>query len=192
MYWKLVFLPNKKPVFSKNYKNIKCRNFRYLRHFSSFIQRKNMRPIFSKYCMFILLVFCFFNCKTYQNVDWIKPKLPKEERSVSFEPKQISRIKEGDSLMVIASNSKKYYLIYSESVNDSIQGLFWKFENQTFEFPRSRRIAFSEIEELRVRKFNLGTTLGVGIGVPVMSLVIYWGVIVHQAVSDLEDYLDDN
>jgi len=160
MYWKLVFLPNKKPVFSENYKNIKSRNFRYLRHFSSFIQRKNMRPIFSKYCLFILLAFCFFNCKTYQKVDWIKPSLPKEERSVSFELRQLSRLLEGDSLNIALEKGKSRKLIFEKIENDSLKGLVWQENNFPVKKLYHSGVLLSDIKELKVSRVNVPVTIG--------------------------------
>lgn len=144
--------------------------------------------------MVFALIFCLVlaSCKVYQNVDWINPKLPIEDRKESFELRQLERITKGDSLLLIARDSKNYYFIYSQTVNDSIQGLFWKFQNQRIQFPISSSFPVSQIEELKVRKYDLGTTLQVAIGIPVMVFVITGCVILYENVMDLDNLFEGN
>lgn len=151
-----------------------------------------MRWLLFKYCFVFALIFFFTNCKTYQKVDWVKPLLPKEERSISFELRQLSRIQQGDSILVITRNSTKYYLIYSLSENDSIQGLFWKYGNQRIQFPVNSGFAVSELKELKVRKFDLGTTLKVAIGIPLTAIAIIGSVNLYQNIPEINDIFDAN
>lgn len=113
-------------------------------------------------------MFLFNSCKVYQKVDWIKPNLPMEERSKYFEPRQLSRISDGDSLYIKTIDNKSYDIIFSMVRNDSIQGLFWQKNNRRIKVAIETGIPISDIKTLKVKKFDMGTTILAVVSIPIV------------------------
>ncbi|MBN3519529.1 hypothetical protein JYB62_05890 [Algoriphagus lutimaris] len=118
--------------------------------------------------LFLMVFLVGTSCKTYQKVDWIKPNLAVEERSKYFEPRQLSRISEGDDLFVLTKDSVSYDITYSEVRNDSIQGLFTQKNNKRLRVPIETGVPISEINMIKVKKLNKGATLLTVISVPLV------------------------
>ncbi|WP_296699535.1 hypothetical protein [Algoriphagus sp.] len=129
--------------------------------------QKNIEILF-----LIIMLFCV-SCKVYKKVDWINPQLPKEERNKYFEPRQLSRITEGDSLYIKTKDSRSFDIIFSDVRNDSICGLFFQKNNKRLRTPIQTGIPISEINELKVRKFDWLTSLGVSLGVPILVWITF-------------------
>ncbi|MEN2283675.1 hypothetical protein AAGF08_16145 [Algoriphagus sp. SE2] len=123
--------------------------------------------------LIILLFMSFTSCKTYQKVDWIKPPLPKEERSILFESRQLSRLKEGDKIYIKTKDSLSYDIVYSMVQNDSIKGQFLQKNNRRIKVPIDTGIPLSQVHMLKVKKSNLLASIGVGVIVPV-SIWVYF------------------
>lgn len=119
------------------------------------------------------LIFCFIfsSCKTYKKVDWINPKILKEDRKEYFEPRQLSRISEGDYLSVLTTDSTAYEITYTGIRNDSIQGLFTRKNNLKIREPIESGIPISDIYVLKVKRVNGWVSLAVGVAIPLMI----WG-----------------
>ncbi len=122
--------------------------------------------------LLIGLIFCS-SCKVYKKVDWIKPQIPKEERSKFFEPRQLGRISEGDSLYIKTKDSISFDMIYATVRNDSIHGLFWQKNNRKIKIPIESGIPISDIQMIKVRKFDWVTTIALGLGIP-FAVFIYF------------------
>ena len=115
------------------------------------------------------LIFCliFSSCKVYQKVDWIEPKMPVESRNKYFEPRQLSKISEGDYLDVLTIDSISYEITFSMVRNDSIQGLFTQKNNRRIKFPIQSGIPISEIKMIKVKKFNYVATMLTVVSIPI-------------------------
>ncbi|SIN71499.1 hypothetical protein SAMN05444394_1087 [Algoriphagus halophilus] len=116
--------------------------------------------------MFLLVFLVGTSCKTYHKVDWIKPNIPVEERSKYFEPRQLSRISEGDDLFVLTKDSVSYDITYSEVRNDSIQGLFTQKNNRRLKVPIETGVPISEIYILKVKRVNFWASFGAVATIP--------------------------
>lgn len=116
--------------------------------------------------IFLLVFLVGTSCKTYQKADWIKPNLPIEKRSKYFEPRQLSRISEGDYLLVQTKDSVSYDITYSEVRNDSIQGLFTQKNNRRLKVPIETGVPISEIKILKVKRVNYWASFGAVATIP--------------------------
>lgn len=115
-----------------------------------------------------LSVFLFSSCKVYQKVDWTKPPLPKEERSISFETRQLSRLVEGDKLYIKTKDSLSYDIVYSMVQNDSIKGQFLQKNNKRIKVPIDTGIPLSQVHILKVKRKNTLLSIGTVIAIPLV------------------------
>ncbi|WP_373398137.1 hypothetical protein V8V91_27390 [Algoriphagus halophilus] len=122
--------------------------------------------------IFLLVFLVGTSCKTYQKVDWIKPNLPVEERSKYFEPRQLSRLSEGDHLSVLTTDSTAYEITFKEIRNDSIQGSFTRKNSLRIRVPFESGIPISDISVLKVKEVNGWLTFAVFIAIPGTFLLV--------------------
>ncbi len=115
-----------------------------------------------------LLVMMNISCKTYQKVDWTKPPLQKEERSITFETRQLSRLEEGDKLYIKTKDSLSYDIVYSMVQNDSIKGQFLQKNNRRIKVPIDTGIPLSQVHILKVKRGNTLLSIGTVIAIPLV------------------------
>ncbi|MBN7816057.1 hypothetical protein [Algoriphagus pacificus] len=93
--------------------------------------------------------------------------MPAESRNKYFEPRQLSKISEGDYLDVLTIDSISYEITFSMVRNDSIQGLFTQKNNRRIKFPIQSGIPISEIKMIKVKKFNYVATMLTVVSIPI-------------------------
>lgn len=131
---------------------------------------KNLTNIGFQIFLLVLFLSLLFSCKSYRNVDFINPQIPKEERSKTFEPRQIDRIKAEDKLFLTMKNGTSYDIIYSMVENDSIKGLFLQKNNRRLKNPINSGVPYDQIESMKIGKTSAPATIGFSLGV--LGLVI--------------------
>lgn len=111
------------------------------------------------------------SCKTYQPIDLIRPKVKKEERTLSFEMRQLDRLDEVDSLKIEGLDKDDLFLIFQSISNDSIKGTIWKKGGKKLQEPIDSGVPIKEMRAIYVRKYDSTTTLMlIFVGFPVAAI----------------------
>lgn len=133
-----------------------------------------------KSILFFTRLFCLIlfltACKTYQPIDWVKPKVQKEQRTLAFEERQLEKLSVGDSLHIERLNADPVFLIFHSISNDSIKGVVWKTDKRRLQIPIESGIPIRQVKAIEVRKFDTSSTLlFVFVALPVFTLGIAVG-----------------
>jgi hypothetical protein len=83
----------------------------------------------------LLLILFLPACKTYQPIDWVKPKHQKEQRTLAFKERQLERLSVGDSLQIERLDAAPVFLLFHSISNDSIKGVVWKTDKRRLQIP---------------------------------------------------------
>lgn len=130
----------------------------------------------------IMTLLLVSSCKVYRQVDSVSPEVSKEERSKSFELRQIEQINHGDSLYVKMKDGNNFHAIYEKAENDSLKGLFWQKNDKKMVIAMESGVPLQQIESLKVRRFSWGATVGFASGFLIIPAMI--GLLAVQQMFD--------
>lgn len=121
----------------------------------------NLRCLFPLFL--VLLLVSLGGCKAYRDIENLKPKYPEEEKGNDFSLISLKKLVEGDRLSVKLKTGREYHLTYHQLNEENIKGTVSKIDGKKVETPEEIEIPVSLIEEMKVKRYSPGATIGLSI-----------------------------
>ncbi|WP_026950099.1 hypothetical protein [Algoriphagus mannitolivorans] len=115
-----------------------------------------------------------FSCKTYRNVENLKPAVSKEIQEGPFVKESLSKLNEGDKVIVYLITGEKYYLNYKQINGKDLVGIIGKLNKEKIEPNQRLEIPIDHIEKVYVYRFSAAATTPV---VLISALGIFVGIV---------------
>lgn len=130
-----------------------------------------------KYIAMVCLLFCIpISCKSFRNVEKIKPSLKAEYEEGKFNPKELGKLRMGD-LISVQTNKAMYVMRFKNIESGEVKGLLETNPLTQKRLSKTERyeigIPISEIEIVKVSKFNAPATVGLSAGA-LVGIYMLW------------------
>ena len=96
-----------------------------------------------------LLLSLFFSCKTYRNVENIRPYTDRTERLDGIAPEEMDKLNPGDQLAIRMLDGKSHRFTYVQTLDGIVYGTYGRDKN-----PKSIEIPLAEVQDVRVKRIN--------------------------------------
>jgi hypothetical protein len=116
-------------------------NFGMVLNANSFIMKKVLLPV--------LIGLLLFSCKTYRNVDNIRPYNDRSLRRDGISLADMEKLNPGDLLSVRMMDGKSHRFAYVQTLDSIVYGTFGRDKN-----PKTIEIPLEQIKDVRVKRIN--------------------------------------
>jgi hypothetical protein len=131
----------------------------------------------NKSCLLLILVFLqvfLGGCKGYRNLENLKPKYSEEAKGGDFSQISITKLVEGERILVRIKSGKEYHMYYKQMNGQNLQGAVWKINEVNVQPTEELEIPISEIAKVWAYRHNLPITVMVSLfGTFLLVLMIY-------------------
>jgi hypothetical protein len=137
-----------------------------------------MKNLIKSLVVGLLLLILFPSCKTYRNVENLKPSIPLAQRTEVFDITSLEKLIEGDRIIIQSKNNKLYHAYFKLVQGEMLMGTLWKEDSKKLYSPQAFQLQLSKIEHLKVLRVSAAATIPVVIisamGILVGIVVIAW------------------
>lgn len=141
-----------------------------------------MKNTLKPFWLFLFLILVFSSCKTYRNVENLKPKTSKDKTEVRIDRTSIDKLIPGDEIIVNTVEGFTYNMIFRIRDGIYLVGNVQKVNSEKLPKPEALRIPIEEIETLKVKRVSPAATTVAGVlGAAALFFV---GLMIVLATSD--------
>jgi hypothetical protein len=125
----------------------KSEAYRHLINFGMVLYANS--PIMKKVLLPILIGLLLFSCKTYRNVENIRPYNDRSHRQDGISLEDMDKLNAGDLLAVRMMDGKSHRFAYVQTLDGRVYGTYGRDKN-----PKNIEIPLEEIKDIRVKRIN--------------------------------------
>lgn len=122
------------------------------------------KPAFSALNLILVIMVLTISCKSYRNVEKLKPFMERDQEGYFVAEKEFSKIKKKEKILVELVDGKKYYMYYDSFPDKILCGFVWKDFRSSIKIDSYNiEIPHNKIKNLRILRPNAGLTIPLGI-----------------------------
>jgi hypothetical protein len=125
------------------------------------------------YIIFIGIMLFTVSCKSYRNVEKLKPFMERDQEGNYVAEKEFSKIKKEEKILVELVDGKSYYMNYGSFADKILQGKVWRdFRNSGKIEPYTIEIPHDKIKNVKILRPNVGLTIGIPLGILGLTFLV--------------------
>jgi hypothetical protein len=134
--------------------------------------------------LFLVFMFMTAGCKSYRNVEKLKPFMERDQEGNYVAEKEFSKIKKEEKILVELVDGKNFYLRYVSFSEKILRGKVWKDDITMSEIePYNIIIPLEEIKNVRVWRPNAALTIGIPLGIFGVTFLIALIVVATEGIN---------
>ena len=122
-----------------------------------------MRTCLKHLIVISIFIGVFSSCKTFREVENLRPKSPEEQRVGEIQRSQLTKLKKADFLRNTKKGGVLVYIKFRAFEADTLYGTSERSGIMATKPVSDLKMAFSEIEELRVKRVGPALTIPVAV-----------------------------
>ena len=144
------------------------------------------KPAFRAINLILVLMVLTVSCKSYRNVEKLKPFMERDQGGYYVAEKEFGKIKKEEKILVELVDGKRYYLYYGSFSDKILLGEVWRDFTSSVKIDRYQiEIPQEKIKNVKVLRPNPGLTIGIPLGILGVTVFITLIAIINDPIPGI-------